>query len=107
MDAMKHTPGPWHDQCASMCDCSLVVTGCGITICKLRDGSERSYDDEDATAMANASLIAAAPDLLEACRQMLMQMEIRFGTTTQADEFEIAAMDDARAAIGKAEGNPQ
>jgi len=51
-----------------------------------------------ASAMANASLIAAAPEMLEAL-QMLMPQEPQ-----EADSYDRAMWDNARAAIAKAIG---
>ncbi len=59
-----------------------------------------SHDEE----FANARLIAAAPDLLEALRVLLSLHEIRASVTTDAWN---AAMEDARAAVTKAVGESQ
>ena len=65
--AGKHTPGPW-----SLLKSSgdgkrqYVTSSCGDYFLDLRcevDSDDRDYD----TAIANARLIAAAPDLLAAC----------------------------------------
>jgi len=55
----KHTPGPW----ALSSGASHVIAACGGGICKL-DSIHGAYQDQ----AANARLIAAAPDLLEACK---------------------------------------
>lgn len=73
----KHTPGPWevervnsdypHDICLGY---DIPGEGCPILIATV-------FSDEDdapisvTEANANARLIAAAPDLLEACRRAL------------------------------------
>ena len=54
------------------------------------------------TSEANANLIAAAPDLLEACQQALSQMRARFDYI-EPDTHEVSAMKDMEIAIAKAE----
>jgi hypothetical protein len=59
----KHIPGPWRVE--ELATCMAVSTGSGdirdIQICQV-NGKGREE------AVANARLIAAAPDLLEACK---------------------------------------
>lgn len=55
---MKYTPGPWK---VSKDGCDIDNVG-GAGVCTL-------YADE--TSDANARLIAAAPDLLEACKAIV------------------------------------
>ena len=87
----SHTPGPWYvgERAAS-----------GIDV--------RAVDSRDLLAQAcigrlnceaNARLIAAAPDLLEACKQLYEYMP-----TLTALQRRIAA--EAEQAIAKAEGRP-
>lgn len=78
----KHTPGPWstpHLACEDVkCDCAYVLSeGYAGAICTIEvgDGKRVSDGGNDCPpleeAKANARLIAAAPDLLEACRTAL------------------------------------
>lgn len=54
---------------------------------------------------ADARLIAAAPDLLEALRVALVAMQANIAFATRKDEFALArGIDAARAAIAKADG---
>ena len=76
----KHTPGPWWCHLADApepgkCDCSSVLSesqrgmGAIATVHHCEEGTHRDYADQyesKDTARANARLIAAAPDLLEA-----------------------------------------
>ena len=81
MSNSKHTPGPWLRMGRS------IGVGAGeiATVWELLDGR----------AIANARLIAAAPDLLDALVMML-------------DAYEIPAVRDrARAAIAKATGDTE
>ena len=111
----KHTPGPWglwseegHDKhghpLISVCRNSqgplpsgwLSVQPDGEHVCI---AEARGKDDE--TALANARLIAAAPDLLAACKEA-----IRLHNYTGDDATDFAACVDGllAAAIAKAEG---
>lgn len=95
---MSHTPGPWEvDSEGGMLPC--VVAGD-----KLIYQSARGLGIEDnATIEANARLIAAAPDLLEALRATLAQWTMA-GYGECADETCGCIQGQARRAIAKAEG---
>lgn len=63
MKNLKHTPGPWKENGFKVC------TG-DKTICRVDfDGGADAFD------MANAKLIAAAPDLLEALQNLVNQID--------------------------------
>ncbi|HSG19548.1 MAG TPA: hypothetical protein VLA31_02160 [Burkholderiaceae bacterium] len=89
----KHTPGPWRPRN-------------GIVLADSHKGTHCSDEDiafyggplvcESIRTDANARLIAAAPDLLEALKAMLEY----YGSHTACVECQ----DMARAAIAKAEG---
>lgn len=72
----KHTPGPWRK--GRMADGSIGIhsepfdldTPCS-EIATLTD----PHGFADGVAEANARLIAAAPDLLAACKRMLVEIE--------------------------------
>jgi hypothetical protein len=100
----KHTPGPWMTDADWMTDEPVVRTPDGDVIaacCALLEGE----------APANARLIAAAPDLLEACRAMLQaadELMTEFISKKRATNWGVvnSAMVGAGAAIRKAtEGN--
>ena len=90
---MSHTPGPWHYRRGDEWSHS-VVTHHGT----LPDGSQNCWTVADINKMrepeheANARLIAAAPELLEALKRLL------------TDEDYPQAERVARAAIAKATG---
>lgn len=79
----KHTPGPW-----TMSDGLDRITGgevikAGTTwIASVHDFNRA---DRDAERQANARLIAGAPALLKACRDLLADAEIRKGAYLHAD----------------------
>lgn len=86
---MKHTPGPWSydpDENEIHADTRQDAGGDPYHICEMLSKNP-----------ANARLIAASPDLLEALKQAVARIEFLNG----ADD---SAMDRIRAAIAKAEG---
>ena len=92
----KHTPGPWVFSAIDSTEGFLVVEKARpqslvATVCK-RNGCGWACPHEE--PWANARLIAAAPDLLEALREMLDAQVCG----------DCALCDKARAAIAKAEG---
>jgi hypothetical protein len=105
-----HTPGPWT---ASGCTVYAGEIMLGCTYC---EGNRELHpvicDSEllpDSTGIhgsgwdesgANARLIAAAPDLLEACLWLIA----RVPTNAPDGKSQIAGIEAARAAIAKAEG---
>jgi hypothetical protein len=105
----KHTPGPWE---ASYLDKSgqRVVKGEHIEICTCWHHSVGSIEKE---MEANAYLIAAAPDLYAALRQLLATRPAFTSKPIGAphsparleQEAAIKADHDARRAIAKAEGH--
>lgn len=97
MTRVKHTPGPWHqigfwvehedDDVADICLCDPEDLGQGHL--------KRSADE----IIANARLIAAAPDLYAALRAML-----KVCYDVELNDKTIAAVAAARSALAKAEG---
>lgn len=97
---MTHTPGPWSiSQSRGLYSGEArnlyTVSGACGTICTTPNPSV-------ADNAANARLIAAAPELLDAMREMLRQ----FADHEQYDEdgYDTAAINKARAAIARATG---
>ena len=91
MSEAKHTPGPWE------CDGDLVhKDGFEIAIV------EAHYEDYVELQQANARLIAAAPDLLEALKVMVYLEESNL--RGEDDEDVCDELLFARAAISKATG---
>lgn len=90
---MSHTPGPWHVEARGV-NLTVIFAGSAkgtrASPCLIMDGDESERE-------ANARLIAAAPDLLAACKDALFHLE---GDSYCAD-IEIQA---CIAAIAKAEG---
>lgn len=91
-----HTPGPWETSV-------MAVTGREWQVCRENGGdSIASIDDcgDPMESAANAQLMAAAPDLLAACRGLLEQIDI--GVVYKEIDEEIVAI---RAAITRAKGS--
>ena len=96
-----HTPGPWNCNRSSASGYDIVCSENSPTdVCVIsrRDKTTGEID-------ANARLIAAAPELLEALREFVSLMPSAEGLGGHAPigAFQIVA-DLARAAIAKAEG---
>lgn len=103
MTASKHTPGPWHMDPEEITSGFRIVPKIGdrgLAVAIQRDAAPAIPGSgiDRATAEANARLIAAAPELLEALEEMV-----------KAGEFEdwdgrCDCIAVARAAIAKATG---
>lgn len=87
----KHTRGPWKWQAEDEC-----LVGPDQIVMRQDDEGRKSFADyPDGTTQANARLIAAAPDLLEALEMWLSAADIHSFDDAKAK---------ARAAIAKARG---
>lgn len=88
----QHTPGPWEVSDAP--GKTRVLGYDGISVCGIRDrGSQR-------LSHANASLIAAAPDLLDLAEAIVTA----YGDLITSSPIERHLLDGARRAIAKARG---
>lgn len=98
----KHTPGPWRVFEHSWCDTSIGAPGTSNAICRLdiNHATEESQEADEAQMAANARLIAAAPELLEALKACAA---VCAGETTNKRGL-ISALEQARAALAKCEG---
>jgi len=105
----RHTPGPWdlyRDEDRNAIAVSKHGTGpnggwVAWSLCRMPVPSKRLTWDE---INANARLIAAAPELLEALVNCVSLVSLKFGNT---DDGANAAQAQARAAISKATGSDQ
>src|SRR5690348_235674 len=106
---MGHTPGPWKSF-------RFFVAAEGslrrIAECQSKSPGDPNYNDQTAIDedCANARLIAASPELLEACRYCLDMLSQEAGGETVADRIGLIggyrAVALLRAAIARAEGQP-
>lgn len=93
---IKHTPSPWTVHGGN------IIQHNGIDIAKAWMGPQGELP-----TVANAQLIAAAPDLLESLKQTVEALSYwlpRYGDTEGAKS---QMMINARAAIAKAEGSAE
>jgi hypothetical protein len=88
MSTQKHTPGPWH---VGLKPGPIVYSEHGEQVANL---FEPLIDEKE--NKANARLIAAAPDLLAALKELCADKYL-------ADPINAGRMKNARAAIAKAE----
>lgn len=98
----KHTPGPWEwNKCAR-----VMADNRKIRIADIwnKDWIQQGVSEEERNA--NARLIASSPELLEACKEMLIELEkVCFLAKKDAfEKIETPAMSKAKQAIAKAEG---
>lgn len=97
----KHTPGPWQVSGVRVKlgneDCQAVGPD-NFTIAFLPIGRR---PHELAGALADARLLAAAPDMLEALRNTLSLLKV---FTRETDDVAKTVWDQAEAAIAKATG---
>jgi len=119
----KHTPGPWKVSVMMATDDMIVRDGggawvhssrrieaaSGALICEVTsdswiEGANSGYPlvRSRAEMLANAALIAAAPEMLEALKTMVKIGDLHYGMAT--GEKGGPAIQKARAAIAKAEG---
>lgn len=105
MDAVKYTPGPWMLNIGTLKGGHILVYAEGYGVAKVYDEETESRT----TNMANARLIAAAPDLLEALQDALgaLEQDYDIGKDANDSDWEGLAyqrLQNARAAIAKALG---
>jgi hypothetical protein len=92
MKTHTHTPGPWSIAFYGETERPVIKHG-NQSIADVR-GCE--LDDSTSHSMANARLIAAAPELLQVTRDFLLLAALH--------DWEGAAIDFAKATLAKAEG---
>jgi hypothetical protein len=97
----QHTPGPWKLGVSTTTLCSThkrVVADSGAFICRI-EGADFSREDD----VANARLIAAAPELLEAlvaAQELIKVARRRFPKTLRNGDTWL--LESTNAAIGSA-----
>jgi len=106
----KHTPGPWYFDEDDRAVGPVANRSIGVCSIMLADGDAARYHFGE-QSIANANLIAAAPDLLEALEKMVEyahQYSSRERTQAAAMEIDETPISndvsEARAAIARAKG---
>jgi hypothetical protein len=105
----KYTPGPWKTDDFDD-DAPFAILAGRQAVCMLGEHGELKPFRAFENAKANARLIAAAPELLEAlelCLQKLAAMAEHFGDRWPFDLNRVRAETAARAAIAKATGGAE
>jgi len=107
---MNHTPGPWkHNAIPSRqgdplkFSLACAVWANDVPVCTTRFGVGKWLETDAQTQDANARLIAAAPDLLEACKRLLAGEATLTGESA-GDVENWNAYRQIEAAVAKAEG---
>jgi hypothetical protein len=92
---MNHTPGPWRSEPGDSIVCILAGnTAIAVT------STKAYYERYDATDLANANLIAAAPELLDTLERFVTACHAYLPETT--DQAFCGLYASARAAIARA-----
>lgn len=97
---MKHTPGPWRFQREH----TVSFDGSGDVAFPIYNTSGKFAHVATAMSEANARLITAAPELLEACKAALEFTPAAWKNLKQTHDAENEYVVRLRAAIAKAEG---
>lgn len=99
----KHTPGPWDYGWKIQPNGCPTVGHKGLMVCMVAHSAKDP--DQKETALANANLIAAAPDLLAALVALTEDSFPRFtGGCVGTFDIRAGAYETALAAIAKAKG---
>lgn len=100
-----HTPGPWTVRPSLDGSGDVGITAAGLPnvlaecFFAIRSGKERAYDE----ASANAHLISAAPDLLQAGKHLAVKLAEAY-RIAKVDPAKCQAIADFMAAVAKSEG---
>ena len=104
MSEVKHTPGPWRtrkSESEAPDDFVVMADKTGESICDCTAGNPYMSEEE---ALANARLIATAPEMLLALKEIIEELPLGADEPFNARFWKINA---ASAAIAKAEGKTQ
>jgi len=117
MSETKHTEGPWSPMWQNSRQKGgyhwevPIQVGDGIkthgnTLCDVYMGGPAATNSTKETVEANARLIAASPDMLEALKAVVVDYDecVRIGMIDMVVEDNVISL--VRAAISKAEGSP-
>ena len=95
---LEHTPGPWLANRFDAYSPQTVISALGTWICRVSSNGNWAQQPPD-IELANACLIAAAPDLLCVAREFVAQFD---DDNFDTDIYDTPAITAARAAIKKA-----
>ena len=104
---MNHTPGPWKSHCLdsiSLFPQHVVAENGAIVARCIPTSGQVVWNVSNQEAEANARLIAAAPELLEALEQTIESLAYWFPRWGDPKGANSQMMKQAHAAIAKAKG---
>jgi hypothetical protein len=102
MSETKHTPGPWVVVTEDGSIGSVAAAdGSAVAQAQIRGTLKKPNNEE---RRANAHLIAAAPELLKACKAALPYLRNHIGMTLDEGPGDRIALDMCEEAIAKATG---
>lgn len=93
----KHTPGPWAVNFPGSADIIADFGGNDISVATIDGPKDQTHHLVHEEHQANARLIAAAPELLEACKKALKDNRMQADSSLEVEAILLAA-------ISKAEG---
>jgi len=104
--AMKHTPGPWRIISGDGENQRRIISNSQVCTVALVFSDPKKHKRGEPWNHANAHLIAAAPDLLEACESLVAYIERDFdpGNDDRLTGAFLLAYEKVKNAIAKAEG---
>jgi hypothetical protein len=106
MGMSKHTPTPWHlnrlDESTLYLAHEFVETETGRSICGMWNPEDLNIKDSD-ERKANAKLILAAPDLLEALKDILICFNDNADQQPHLGQLTENQINKAKEAVAKAE----
>lgn len=101
----KHTPGPWTVQRIDI-DCGIIQWA--IELPDMRVIAHTGADVSVAQDKANARLIAAAPEMLQALKEIVFEFECQYDTANEPEgvmeKARLKVIKQCKKAIAKAEG---
>lgn len=100
-----HTPGPWVASEKNELGATVRAEGIDVAYVPLFSSTDWHHRTTLETRYADADLIAAAPELLEACQEALRHCLCTFAQRMSGHLVDCFAP-QLEAAIAKAEGNP-
>ena len=101
---MTHTPGPWLIREGDEWTTDIVTAEGNNECGDVMYWNVASYNRQRDEAEANAYLIAAAPDLLEALESLINDSECSCTFESAASGHNLCAFCEAKTAIAKARG---
>jgi hypothetical protein len=109
MSESKHTPGPWQANKFAVDGADKFLRIAAMSRCRFVEADGSIHEISDETALANARLIAAAPDLLRVLKDfdhlsLVIESAVRERGQPSTYDSVVSVIKITRAAIAKAAG---